>query len=196
MKIGIDIDNTLTDVKEKLNEAAYNYAISLGKKVDKSYLQTEDINNDGESYKNVFQFSDNELKYFLKDIQESITNSALPRENVREVLLKLKNKGFEIIIVTARDFEFHDDPYKLSKDWLDKNNILFDKLIVNARDKATVCEEENINIFIDDQLNNCLNISQKGIKTIMISDKINNINNIVILNDWNKIYDYISKEGN
>ena len=196
MKIGIDIDNTLTDVKEKLNEAAYNYAISLGKKVDKSYLQTEDINNDGESYKNVFQFSDNELKYFLKDIQESITNSALPRENVREVLLKLKNKGFEIIIVTARDFEFHDDPYKLSKDWLDKNNILFDKLIVNARDKATVCEKENINIFIDDQLNNCLNISQKGIKTIMISDKINNINNIVILNDWNKIYDYISKEGN
>ena len=196
MKIGIDIDNTLTYVKEKLNEAAYNYAISLGKKVDKSYLQTEDINNDGESYKNVFQFSDNELKYFLKDIQESITNSALPRENVREVLLKLKNKGFEIIIVTARDFEFHDDPYKLSKDWLDKNNILFDKLIVNARDKATVCEEENINIFIDDQLNNCLNISQKGIKTIMISDKINNINNIVILNDWNKIYDYISKEGN
>ena len=196
MKIGIDIDNTLTYVKEKLNEAAYNYAISLGKKVDKSYLQTEDINNDGESYKNVFQFSDNELKYFLKDIQESITNWALPRENVREVLLKLKNKGFEIIIVTARDFEFHDDPYKLSKDWLDKNNILFDKLIVNARDKATVCEKENINIFIDDQLNNCLNISQKGIKTIMISDKINNINNIVILNDWNKIYDYISKEGN
>ena len=196
MKIGIDIDNTLTYVKEKLNEAAYNYAISLGKKVDKSYLQTEDINNDGESYKNVFQFSDNELKYFLKDIQESITNSALPRENVREVLLKLKNKGFEIIIVTARDFEFHDDPYKLSKDWLDKNNILFDKLIVNARDNATVCEKENINIFIDDQLNNCLNISQKGIKTIMISDKINNINNIVILNDWNKIYDYISKEGN
>ncbi len=196
MKIGIDIDNTLTYVKEKLNEAAYNYAISLGKKVDKSYLQTEDINNDGESYKNVFQFSDNELKYFLKDIQESITNWALPRENVREVLLKLKNKGFEIIIVTARDFEFHDDPYKLSKDWLDKNNILFDKLIVNARDKATVCEKENINIFIDDQLNNCLNISQKGIKTIMISDKINNINNIVILNDWNKIYDYISKKGN
>lgn len=34
MKIGIDIDNTLTEVQEKLNEAAYTYAVSLGKNLD------------------------------------------------------------------------------------------------------------------------------------------------------------------
>lgn len=34
MKIGIDIDNTLTKVQDKLNKAAFDYAISLGKKID------------------------------------------------------------------------------------------------------------------------------------------------------------------
>ena len=83
----------------------------------------------------MFQFNYEELKYFLKDIQESITNKAKPRENAVEVINKLKNDGNEIIIITARDSEFHDDPYKYSKDWLDKNNIYYDKLVVNARNK-------------------------------------------------------------
>ena len=195
MRIGIDIDNTLTDVKDRLNKAAYNYAISLDKDIKMPSDFFEDINNDGKTYQDAFQFSDDELKYFLKDIQESITNAAIPRDNAKEVIDKLKGLGHEIIIVTARDSEFHDDPYKLSKDWLDKNNILYDKLIINAREKASVCKKENIDIFIDDQLQNCLNISKEGIKTIMISDKTNNLENITTLKNWNEIYYIISKEG-
>lgn len=194
MRIGIDIDNTLTDVKDKLNDAAYNYAISLGIDIKKGNNIDEDNNNDGKTYQNAFRFSDDELKYFLKDIQENIINAAIPRDNVKEVIDKLKGLGNEIIIVTARDFEFHDDPYKLSKDWLDKNNIYFDKLIVNAREKASVCKEENIDIFIDDQLKNCLNISNMGIKTIMLTDKVINNNNIITLNSWNEIFDYIKEQ--
>lgn len=33
MRIGIDIDDTLNDVKEKLETAAYNYAKSIGKDI-------------------------------------------------------------------------------------------------------------------------------------------------------------------
>lgn len=194
MRIGIDIDNTLTDVKDKLNDAAYNYAISLGKDTKKDNNIDEDTNNDGKTYQNAFRFSDDELKYFLKDIQESIINAAIPRDNVKEVIDKLKELGNEIIIVTARDFEFHDNPYKLSEDWLNNNNIYFDKLIVNAREKASVCKEENIDIFIDDQLQNCLNISNIGIKTIMLTDKVINNDNIITLKSWNEIFDYIKEQ--
>ena len=85
MRIGIDIDDTLTNVKDKLIEAGGKYAKSLGKdiKVDKSF---EDKNNNGNKWQEMFQFSYEELKYFLKDIQESITNKAKPRENVVEVI--------------------------------------------------------------------------------------------------------------
>ena len=190
MRIGIDIDDTLTDVKDELIEAGENYARSLGKdiKIDKSF---EDKNNNGNKWQEMFQFNYEELKYFLKDIQESITNQAKPRENVVEVIKKLKNDGNEIIIITARDSEFHDDPYKYSKDWLDKNNIYYDKLVVNARDKKIACIEEKIDLFIDDSESNCLKVKKAGIKTIRVCNEIEeNNSNLICFNNWNDIYSF------
>ena len=192
MKIGIDIDNTLTEVQEELNKAAFEYAISLGKKIDNYDNPMEDIKNNGDTYRKKFQFTYEELKYFLKNIQENITNNAKPRENAKEVIDKLKKDGNEIYIITARDSEFHDDPYKLSKDWLDKNEIYYDKLIVNARKKSSICKNEKIDLFIDDQLNNCLSVQNAGIQTIMITDKTYNYDKIKQLKDWNEIYNYIN----
>ena len=191
MRIGIDIDDTLTDVKNELIKAGEKYARSLGKniKVDKSF---EDKNNNGNKWQEMFQFNYDELKYFLKDIQESITNKAKPRENVVEVINKLKNDGNKIIIITARDSEFHDNPYKYSKDWLDKNNIYYDKLVVNARNKEDACLEEKIDLFIDDSKSNCLKVKKAGIKTIRVCNEIeDNNSNLICFNNWNDIYSYI-----
>lgn len=80
MRIGIDIDNTLTEVQEKLNKAAYTYAVSLGKNLDSYDKFMQDEKNDGTEYAKRFQFNYEELKYFLKDIQENITNNAIPRK--------------------------------------------------------------------------------------------------------------------
>lgn len=192
MIIGIDIDNTLTEVQEELNKAAYEYAIKHGKKVDASII-LEDINNNGEFYRENFKFSYDELKYFLKDIQEEIINKAKPRENAVEIIRKLRSDGHKIYIVTARDSEFHDDPYTLSKVWLDKNNIEYDKIIVNARKKAPICIQENIDLFIDDQVNNCIEISKEGIQTIRISNDKQEIKNILTIKNWKQIYEYIQK---
>lgn len=69
MTIGIDIDNTLTDIKDDLNLAAYNYAKELGKNIDKINNLDEDQNNNSLYYINKFSFNYDELKYFLKNIQ-------------------------------------------------------------------------------------------------------------------------------
>ena len=92
MNIGIDIDNTLTEIQEELNKAAYDYAIKLGKNINNAENQLEDIKNNGDAYKKKFEFTYDELKYFLKDIQEEITNKAEPRPDVVEVIKKLKKK--------------------------------------------------------------------------------------------------------
>ncbi len=190
MNIGIDIDNTITEIKEELDIAVHKYAIKLGKNI-RNTEDIEDINNDGSAYIDKFQFTYEELKYFLKNIQEEITNRAKPRKNAVETIKKLRSDGHKIIIITARDNEFHDNPYLLSKNWLDKNNIEYDKIIVNAREKGTVCKNENVDLFIDDQLNNCLDVLTKGIKVIRISDEISKNKDIIDLKNWNEIYDYI-----
>lgn len=195
MNIGIDIDNTITEVQNKLNKAAYDYAIKLGKNIENADNPLEDIKNNKDTYKKKFQFSYDELKYFLKNIQEEITNKATPRENAVEVINRLKKEGHKIYIITARDSEFHDNPYLLSKNWLDKNNIECDQIIVNAREKGIVCKNENIDLFIDDQLNNCLDALKEGIKVIRISNEICNNKDIVDLNSWTQIYRRIKQKN-
>lgn len=192
MRIGIDIDNTITDIENQLNEAAYNYAKQLGKEIDKN-IKVEDSKNDGNVYQKIYKFTYEELKHFLGDIQEEITNNAIPRPGAVEAIKKLREEGHEIYIITARDNEFHEDPYMLSKNWLDNNSIEYDKLIVNVREKAPLCKNEKIDIFIDDQLNNCLEVSKEGIKTIRFTTDTTGYENMVNINSWDRVYQYIKK---
>jgi len=194
LRIGIDIDDTLTDIKEQLTNAAFDYAKTLNKKVENENIEINDIYNDGNIYQKIFNFSYDELKYFLGTIQESITNNAIPRKDCVEVIKKLHEEGNEIYIITARDSEFHEDPYQQSMDWLNKNGIYFDKLIVNARDKKRVCIEENIDILIDDSISNCKNVITSGIFAIMITNSnVVEKNNIKCFKNWNDIYNYLHK---
>ena len=94
--------------------------------------------------------SPEELKYFLGPIQEEITNNAIPRPDCVDIIKQLHEDGNEIYIITARDDEFHENPYLQSEVWLKENNIYYDKLIVNARDKRKVCLENNIDMLFTD----------------------------------------------
>lgn len=194
MRIGIDIDDTLTDINEELENAALEYATRLGKNHVKDTTNLVD-KNDGNIYQVRYGFTYDELKYFLKDIQESVTNKAIPRENAKETISKLRKAGHEVYIVTARDSEFHDNPYKLSKEWLHKNNIEYDKLIVNARDKAKICKDEKIDVFIDDKTSNCIDVSNIGAVAIRIANDNICYDDFITLKDWNAIYRYIIEMG-
>jgi len=193
MRIGIDIDDTLTDIKDKLTNAAVEYAKSLNKYKENIDLEINDKYNDGNIYQKMFGFSYEELKHFLGPIQEEITNNAVPRKECVNIIKKLHNEGNEIYIITARDEEFHKNPYMQSEIWLKENNIYFDKLIVNARDKKKVCLEENIDVLIDDSISNCKNVITGGIPAIMISNKDSIDNNIKCFQNWKQIYNYINE---
>lgn len=190
MRIGIDIDDTLTDIKKELDKAAILYAKKIGKLTDEK-IKIEGAYGKGNIYQQIFHFSEEELKYFLREIQEVITENALPRKDVVEVIHKLKELGHTILIITARADEFHDDPYRQSKEWLERNNIEYDKLVVNARDKGMACIKEEIDLYIDDNLNNCIRVNELGIQTIRICNDKKAVNFRNTFYDWNHIYEYI-----
>lgn len=192
MIIGIDIDDTLTDIRDEVGAEALKYAKSLNKEIDETKV-VWDKNNNGSSFKERYNLNYDELLYFFRNLQEKITKKAKPREDVVDILKKLREEGHKIYIITARDSEFHDDPYKLSKIWLDKNNIEYDKLIVDARDKVKVCKEQNVDLFIDDKLSNCQGISNEGIITIRITNYTDQHQNIINKKNWKEIYEYIKQ---
>lgn len=192
MIIGIDIDDTLTDIRDELKKSVIDYALSLGKQINEDVI-CYDKKNDSSSFQEKYNLTHDEIIYFYKNIQEDIVTRAVPRKDVVQTFKKLRELGNKIYIITARDSEFHDDPYSLSKAWLDKWGFEYDKLIVNARDKAKVCVEENVDIFIDDKLSNCMDVSNKGIKVIRITNYKEKHGDIINKSNWEEIYKYISE---
>ncbi len=191
MRIGIDIDNTLTEIEEELIEKAESYARQLGKTINVNREFMIDTTNDGNIYQKMFGFNEEELKHFLGPIQESITSKAIPRENAVEILNQLHLDGHSIYIITARDSQFHKNPYEQSKEWLKEHHIYFDQLIVNARNKGKVCSEYEIDLLIDDNARNCIEADQYGIDTILFGNK--KYGHLKHYETWIEIYEYIKK---
>ena len=82
-------------------------------------------------------------------------------------------------------------------EWLEENNIIFDKLIIDAQDKLEIARNENIDIFIDDSIRNCEMVSSGGIKTYLMSTEFNKyyINeNVTRVSSWDEFYEYIKEE--
>lgn len=87
--------------------------------------------------------------------------------------------------------------YEITKKWLCLNNIKYDKLIINSTDKLTICKENKINYFIDDNYETCNKIYQTtGIKVMLYTTKYNkNINvDFIRVFSWRKILKYIIKK--
>lgn len=193
MNIGIDIDNTLTDIEEALYIEANKYSKGLNRDfAEKEIIKYEGFTNLSKFYSEIFGWNEENINYFFRNQRLEVVDNAKPRKYSKKVVKKLKDDGNNIYIVTARTKKFDDIPYERAKRWLDKNDIVYDKLVVGAVDKASICKNLNIDIFIDDQLNNCINLSKSGIHTIRITNSDKVYENIVNITNWNDIYKYIS----
>lgn len=71
--------------------------------------------------------------------------------------------------------------------------IYYDDLFCTT-DKVSICKEKNIDLFIDDSINNCTNISNIGIDVLLFDSKINkHCNDFRRVNNWEDVYNYINK---
>jgi uncharacterized HAD superfamily protein len=64
-----------------------------------------------------------------------LLNHMLPRNGASEVLTKMKNKGYSITLLSARNPEKNSEIKTITENWLKKYNIPYDTLIF-TKDKA------------------------------------------------------------
>lgn len=187
MRIGIDIDDTICDTCEFLIPH-----LSEHFKVDKKLLENIDITD--------YNALNCTYEEYIKYVKENYKNFALNyklKYCACEIINKLKDEGHQIIFITARSFRGFDDPYKTSFDYLKKNNIKFDKIIVNAKNKGQVCVDEKIDIFIDDSIENCISVYDKKVPVLLFNTRYNkNCNLFKRVFDWKEIYLEIEKVKN
>ncbi len=193
MKIGIDIDDTtVITVKSMIKYADLYDTQILGRKGTNGNLGL--IQN--RYYLKVLYGWDDKTKFdFFDTYYKNVLEECTVMSNAPQVIRKLKEEGNEISFITARLLNIKNcDTENITIRTLKDNDIPYDKLIINASDKLKFCQENGIQIFIEDSYETCKQLEEDGIKTFLMTTKMNeNIDagNIERVHDWNEIYDKI-----
>lgn len=179
MKIGIDIDDTITNTRE------------LQLVFWKEYVTENKNSNYGEELPtNINGFDDEYIDKFWDIYRVPLAYETTIKDGASRVINKLRSENNEIYIITSRPEAKYDDLHTNLLKWFQKNNIQIDKLYTNIRDKGQFVKDNDIDLLIDDDYNHCKKTIELGKKAIMFNNKNNDIINI---NDWDAIYKYIKK---
>lgn len=188
MNIGIDIDGVLTD----LERATIDFGTKMC--IEQNWPITMDLSK----YWEVEAFgwtSEQADKFWNKYLVEYVTQSPA-RRFAKEIISKLRGEGNNIYIITARDEsgmppEYYGKMQELTREWLEKYEIEYDKLIfAKDSEKLEKCLENNVDIMIEDSPRNIRNISSK-VKVIKFDCQYNKDvigSDIINAYSWYHIY--------
>lgn len=198
MNIGIDIDGVLTDVRK--------FTIEQGLKYCETNKKGKLINPDAYDSTDIFDWDEEtDLDFWMKNIfLYAEKNSVIQGAN--ENIKRLKKDGHIIYIITARwlaspetkDESIQEKMRRTVKEWLAKNNIIYDYIIFSEEDKSKYILENNIDVMIEDSPNNLKNLSKltKMICYDWTYNKDIENNNIYRCYNWDEIYNKISEMNN
>ena len=190
MKIGIDIDGVLTDIEQWQLDCGGKFFSKLNKSI---------VNKDGYEITEIFNVSDELDSQFWNEYLYEYVTKEPSRKYASEVIKKLKDSGNEIYIVTARYLTDRntEDGQRMRKiviDWLEQENIVYDKIVFAPKDKLQICLKNNIDVMIEDKVANIEKISTR-LPVICFHAEYNkecNSQNIYRAYNWYDIYNLIN----
>lgn len=193
MNIGVDIDGVLTNYERFAIDFGTKYCIEEGIEIQ--------LNKEEYYEKGKFNWTEEQEEKFWNKYLETYVNEFSPRKFASEVIEKLQKEGHKIYLITARNetglpVRSHGKMQEMTKEWLKKNNIKYEKIIfVKDQGKLSECKENKIDVMIEDSPNNIKDISKEipVIKCEWFYNKDVEGDNIRSANSWYQIYEIISK---
>ena len=176
LNICIDIDGTITDPYFWLEFTNKYFNMSLTEEQVTEYNIHE-----------VIGVEEKEFLEFYEKYKFEIHSEQKLREDVGEIIKRLY-LIHNIYFVTARDTSLS----MVTHLYLKKNNIHYDDLfLLGSHYKVDKAKELNCNIFIEDNYDNALQLSNEGFKVLLLDTNYNRkpLNeNIVRVYNWKEIY--------
>ena len=191
MNLGIDIDDTIANTYDVLLKYLQEYTR------DDIVIDREKANRDilAQMYHTNFRNGgDKQDKEFFNRYYEKTVLKVETKIDAVESIKKLKEEGNQIFLITARFPSNKFNIEELTKDWLKKYGIQYDKLILNSENKVITAKEHCIDIFVDDNIKNCTDMAKAGIKTYIMDSNVNKDfkdENIERVYSWSQLYQKI-----
>lgn len=195
MNIGIDIDDTIVDTITPIIKYGnmYNHDV-FGVKEEKG---TTGLSPTSHYLEYIFGWAEGTKFEFFDKYYEQVIKECKIRRNASEILRKLKDEGHTINFITAR-FNSNEvcDTEGITRETLKKYKIPYDNLVMHTQKKIDACKNLNIDVFIDDSYDQCKNLQNNGIKSFVITTKMNNklkFDDVKRVSSWNEIYNSIQQ---
>ena len=190
MKIGIDLDGVVFDSEKEFRILSEIYDM-------KELKQNSKLDNREVSFQRRFDWTDEQSEEFFNKNIKWIIENANVMPGAKRVLKMLKDEGNELIVITARGGK-DEEIIDISQNKIKENGMdIFDKYFYAVKNKAEICRNEGIDVMIDDTTQNCIDISNEGIKTLYFRDgasfELAESNLIKTVYNWGEIYRELGK---
>lgn len=188
MRIGLDIDNVITDFDKKLLEEF--------KKEDKNKRNSGIVNPHGDWIRDYFDWSREELEDFYIRNMENFAKVFEPRENAKYYMDKLLKENHQLYLISHRAYPHYQNPFETTVKWLKDNDINYTKLILSeSTDKTKECKENNIDIMFDDVQSNCHKLKNNNINCYLMGTNynFNNRDGLNVVDNWKELYEVVNK---
>ena len=188
MKIGIDLDGVVIDSETTFRtyEEIFDIDILKGNNL---------INREEPKFQARYNWTNEQEKEFIEKYFLKVSRESNLMSGFIGVYNLLKKQGHEFIVITARGGyikEMKDDAIRL----LYENNIKFDKYYWKIEDKLKICNNEKVDIMIDDDWKIIKRLADNKVKTLYFRDtnlmKLKENKYIKEVNNWGDIYRYIT----
>lgn len=190
MKIGIDLDGVVFDSEKEFRILSEIYDM-------KELKQNSKLDNREVSFQRRFDWTDEQSEEFFNKNIKWIIENANVMPGAKRVLKMLKDEGNELIVITARGGK-DEELIDISQNKIKENGMdIFDKYFYAVENKAEICRNEGIDVMIDDTTQNCIDISNEGIKTLYFRDgasfELTESNLIKTVYNWGEVYRELGK---
>lgn len=180
MKIGIDIDGTIT--------TPFYWLDFYNKKLNTN-LKPKDINT--YEHQLAFGITLRDFNTFRNKYLKEIHKLAHPRYDASRYINQLFFQHHDIFIITAREKKLQPLTHK----WLQDYKILYKSLHhLGSTEKTGLALEKSINIFLEDRLETAIDMIKRQIPTILFNTPYNQGYEhplLIRVDNWQQAYQVI-----
>lgn len=170
-----DLDDTICETDKYSENYIYEF-------IKKNNLPYKKIANNVRFAERNFDWDKETARAWYKKYGDQMMLEFPCKKNAAEFLRKIHSLGHKIVIATARATDWHTDPEGITLKWLSNNKIPFDNIYIGRFDKEKICEDENADVFVDDDLEITKNVANY-FGTIKSDKKA-----YLMTSDFNKVY--------
>lgn len=188
MRIGLDIDNVISDFDQKMLK---EFLIE-----DRNKRNRGIINPTGRWIKHLFDWTVDEVDEFFNKNMEKFAKEMDLREDAKYYMDKLLADGHELYLISHRAYPHYNNPYTTTVNWLKEHDINYTKLILSeTTNKSKECMDNHIDVMFDDSIGNCYDLLDAKIECYLMKTKYNmrHKGDLKYVCDWKDLYDLINR---